>query len=138
MHPYTYSISLRIRHPNNDLNYLGSLLKLESNREWIAGEPRKTPKDTPLEGINKESYWCARLPNDPESSETCTLEDKLIEWTSNLEEYRAEFDKLLSEGGKIEYFIWIYCDKNLGFELNHNLLTDIAGLSISIGIVCDP
>ncbi|MCP3893837.1 MAG: DUF4279 domain-containing protein, partial [Bacteroides sp.] len=118
MHPYTYSISLRIKHPNIDLNYLGALLKLEPNRVWLAGERRSTPKDTPLEGNNKESYWCARLPNDPEKSEVCPLEEMLTEWTTILNAYRSEFDKLLSEGGKIEYFIWIYCDENLGFELN--------------------
>ncbi|MCB2141168.1 hypothetical protein KQH27_00505 [bacterium] len=138
MHPYKYSISLRIRHPNNDLSYFGPLLKLESLREWIAGEPRKTPKNTSLDGVNKESYWCARLPNDPEYSETCSLEEKLIEWTSKLKANQAEFDKLISEGGKIDYFVWIYCEKNLGFELNHRLLRDISNLGITLGVVCDP
>lgn len=138
MHPYTYSISLRINHPKIDLRYFGPLLDLEPMRVWLSGERRSTPKNTPLKGFNKESYWCARLPKDPEKSEVCSLEEKLTEWTTKLKAYRSEFNKLLSEGGKIEYFIWIYCDENLGFELSPNLLADISSLGMSLGVVCDP
>ena len=138
MYPYTYSISLRFRHPNIDLMYIGGLLGLQPNRIWKAGEPRRTPKDTPLEGINKESYWCGRLTNDREKSEKCSLEAKLTDWTTKLSTHKTDFDKLLAGGGRIEFFIWIYCEQNLGFELNHNLLANIASLGITLGIVCDP
>jgi hypothetical protein len=138
MYPYTYSISLRVRHPEIDLSYLGPLLDLEPNRVWKAGDCRKTPKNTPLEGINSQSYWCARIAHDREKSETCPLEDKIAEWNAKLRLHQTELDTLLNNGGKIEYFIWIYCENNLGFELSHNLLKEIAGLGISLGIVCDP
>lgn len=105
MHPYTYSISLRIKHPDIDLTYIGLLLGLQPNRIWKAGEARATPKDTPLEGTNKESYWCGRLTGDRERSETCSLEDKLADWTNRLFANSSEFKKLLAEGGEIEYFI---------------------------------
>ena len=138
MYPYTFSISLRIKHPSIDLSYIGSLLGLQSNRIWKAGEPRETPKGTSLEGTNKESYWCGRLTGDREESETCSLEDRLADWTNKLSGHKTEFKRLLDEGGKVEYFVWIFCEKNLGFELSHNLLRDIAELGITLGIVCDP
>jgi hypothetical protein len=138
MYPYTFSISLRIRHPKIDLSYLGSLLGLLPDRIWKAGEARATPRGTPLEGKNKDSYWCARLTGDREKSEICSLEDSLADWTGKLSAYHTEFRRLLAEGGKVEYFVWIFCEQNLGFELDHKLLRDIANLGITLGIVCDP
>jgi len=59
----------------------------------------------PLEGINIETYWCARLASDREKSETCPFEDKLAEWTTKFRSHRVQFDEPLNYGGKIEYFI---------------------------------
>jgi hypothetical protein len=138
VHPYRYAISLRFRHPNRDLSSLGGLLRLEPKRTWQSGEPRATPKGTPLKGAYPESYWYCELTEEPENSETCALEDMLARWTSRLSAHRSELEQLRAEGGRIEYFVWLYCDRNLGIELSPELLSDIAGLGISLGVVCDP
>jgi len=138
MHQYTYTISLRVKHPSADLCYLGALLEIKPEREWKVGNKRETPKGTSLEGTYSESYWYSVITNEKEKSETISMENSLTVWTEKLESYKEEFSKIITEGGSIEYFIWLDCEKNLGFELTPVLLRKISNLGISLGIVCDP
>ncbi len=135
---HTNTISLRIRHPDSDLAYIDQILNLESDRVWKAGDRRSTPKGTMLDGNYKDSYWNARITDPCVKSEVCNLENMLSDWNENLGLHRKELEKIITEGGSIEYFIWIYCERNLGFELNNTLIKDIADLGLKISIVCDP
>jgi hypothetical protein len=55
------SISLRFRHPSQDLNYLSTLLDMPCSRSWLAGSSRQTPRGDKLPGIYDYSYWYTRL-----------------------------------------------------------------------------
>ena len=138
MNPYTYVISLRVKHPSRELSYLESLLELKTKGTWVVGEQRQTPKGNILEGTYPESYWYSALTNENESSENISIETSLEEWTNKLSTHRAEFNRITNEGGTIEYFVWVYCDKNLGIEISPDLMKNISSLGISLGIVCDP
>ncbi|MDH5612121.1 MAG: hypothetical protein OEY66_06655 [Gammaproteobacteria bacterium] len=138
MNPYTYVISLRVKHPTQDLSYLDSLLEIKAKGGWLAGEQRMTPKGTILDGRYTDSYWYSVITNDPEESDNIDIETSLEEWTNKLSTHSAELNRITNEGGTIEYFIWIYCDRNLGIDISPNLMKNISSLGISLGVVCDP
>src|SRR5438477_6779463 len=52
-----FDISLLIRHPDLDPEVITSILRLQPHRAWKAGEPRFTPKGTPLSGNHETSSW---------------------------------------------------------------------------------
>ena len=138
MNPYTYIISLRVKHPARDLSYLGPLLELKSKGGWLAGEQRMTPKGTELDGRYTYSYWYSEITNNPEESGNIDIETSLDEWTSKLSTHSVEFNKITNEGGTIDYFVWIYCDKNLGIDISPKLMKNMSSLGISLGVGCDP
>ena len=107
MHPYSYSVSLRVKHPSRELSYLSSLLQLEPKRILKFGDKRETPKGAMLEGTYPESYWYSVITNEKEESESISLESTLEQWTDKLEPHKNEFQKIRTEGGTIEYFIWL-------------------------------
>jgi Domain of unknown function (DUF4279) len=54
---YRYAISLRVTHPSLDPAEITSALQLTPSRTWRAGEPRTTPKGTPLQGVYSNTFW---------------------------------------------------------------------------------
>lgn len=54
-------ISLRLRHPSQDLSRLAAKLQLPVSRIWTAGESRATPQGDPLVGAQRESYCAFRI-----------------------------------------------------------------------------
>src|SRR3954464_15243734 len=59
--PYSYSVSLRGFHPALDPDALTKSLRLKPSNAWRAGEPRRTPTGKALKGVNRGSFWTARL-----------------------------------------------------------------------------
>ncbi len=135
MNPYEYNVSLRIKHPSIDPQIITSTLELNPFRTWQAGTSRTTPKGTKLEGINKETYWCAQLSNGENiSSEEMSLEKYLLDNTNFFKKYSGFFSKLKESEGTVEYFIGIYGSKNMGCVLNSELLTNINAIGIDIAL----
>jgi hypothetical protein len=133
MHPYTYSITLRVFHPNIDPSEITNVLALEPKRAWKAGDSRQTPNGTPLEGFYRESYWYSDLiPHGEHSSEGNLLEDYLDELAKQLAPSRAFFARVCSEGGRVEFFIGMYGARNYGFELPPSLLSAVADIGLSL------
>jgi len=137
MHPYRYSITLRVSHPDIDPSEITKALALESAWAWKAGDPRQTPKGTPLEGFYRESYWyCDLIPDGERSSEGTLVEDYLDHFVEQLSSYREFFERIRSEGGRVEFFIGLYGERNYGFELPPSLLgaAAITGLSFTFDV----
>ena len=137
MHPYTYSITLRVKHPKRSLSFLEGVFNLKAQREWDIGEQRTTPKGNILEGKHTESYWCASLENRKKSKQE-SVEKSLEKWTEILSAYKSEINNICTEGGTVEYFVWLYCNENMGFEINSKLMANISGLKVNLAVVCDP
>lgn len=133
MNPYEYKVSLRITHPSIDPQIITGTLGLKPTRSWQAGSPRQTPKGEKLEGNNKNSYWCASLNNGSALlSEETPLESYLLEKTTLLKEHSGFLGNIKESDGKIEYFIGIFGNKNLGCEFNSELLLSINNLGIEL------
>ncbi len=133
MHPYTYSISLRLSHPSINPAEITDVLALEPKRAWKAGDSRQTPKGTPLEGFYRESYWYSNLiPDGEHSSEGTLIEEYLDHFTKQLAPSREFFARVRTEGGRVELFIGMYGARNYGFELPPSLLSMIASIGLSL------
>ena len=133
MHPYTYSISLRLHHPSIDPAEITQALGLKPKRAWKAGDTRQTPKGMPLEGIYRESYWYTDLIQDGEhSSEGTLIEEYLDYFAKQLAPSRDFFARIRSEGGRVELSIGLYNDRNFGFELPPSLLSAAADIGLSL------
>ncbi len=52
-----YNVTLRVHHPNEKLEVITNALGLQPDYKWQAGQPRRTPIETPLPGINRDTYW---------------------------------------------------------------------------------
>jgi hypothetical protein len=101
MQRYSYSIALRIWHPNITPDLITRALGISPNRSCEAGKPRSTPKGTLLEGTYRESYWNADPFGRGEYSSTDDLvEDALMEVLHLLEPKRDFLLNLRSNGAR--------------------------------------
>jgi hypothetical protein len=132
MGTYRYSFSLRLRHPSMDPETITTAIGLVPSRSWRAGDPRSTPKGTPLEGMNKETYWTAAickgaLPETP-------LPDAIAISLDNLSDKRSFLNRVRSEGGTVELFIGWYFDGQSGDTFSHHLMARAADLGIDFAL----
>jgi hypothetical protein len=132
MNSYQYKVSLRIRHPYREPADITSALGLNPSRCWRAGEPRSTPKGSPLEGNYSESYWTARLAEGrwPETALTVVIGDLL----QQLGAHKNFFHEIRSEGGRIEFFVGWFFDRQSGGVFSSDLLAQMADLKIDLSL----
>ena len=135
--PYSYSVSLRIFHPRMDPGAFSKSLRLKPSNAWKAGESRRTPAGQPLKGINRESFWTARLiqkryATTPHRS----LEASLASEVKRLQKHRALFRRIQRTGGRAELFVGIFGQNgfNFGGELDTDLLAGFTKLGLSLGL----
>ena len=135
MYPYKYSLSLRVWHPTISPDTITKKLRLQPSRKWMAGEPRSTPKGSKLKGINKETYWTAELHREKSLlSRKMALEDFLTEQLARLKKVEKYFRHIRKTGGRIEFFVGLFCDKNMGAEVPSSLLAAMGKLGIDLSL----
>jgi hypothetical protein len=131
---YRYAISLRFRHPSADLSGIGDKLGITPTRSWKAGDPRTTPKGTPLDGVFRDSYWTS-MPIEGASSEATDLSEALGQILTQLSERRAFFADFADSGGRAELLVgWFFDEGNSGDVLPHELLARLAELRIDLSL----
>jgi hypothetical protein len=133
MQRYSYSIDVRIWHPNIATDMITRALGISPSRSCEAGKPRSTPKGTPLEGTYRESYWSADPFDHGERSSTDDLiEDALTEVLQLLEPNKDFLLKLRSEGARILVQISSFSGRNYAFELPPELMSRYAAIGVSL------
>lgn len=132
MHPYSFIISLRARHPTDDLNFMNYLLKRQPSSSWVAGDDRKTPKGTLLGGKRDSSYWVVRLTEEETDSETWQVEDYIEKILKELSQHKQTFESFIKSGGMLELYISLYGTRNYGIELNSNLLVRLGNSHLEL------
>jgi hypothetical protein len=133
MQLYSHSLLIRIWHPNVEPSLISKALGMESGRSWRAGDPRTTPRGTPLQGRNAESYWSA----DPfaygwRPSTDSTLEDALSELIKALRLHKEFLQNLVSGGGRVLVHASSQGRRNYAVELSPALLGQLAELGVSL------
>lgn len=131
MHPYTYKVSLRIRHPTMDPQIFTETLGMQP---WVArhaGEPRATSTSPWLEGNHRKTYWTSRL-TPPDDSD---IETFLVRTVKSLTPHRLLFRELRDTGGELELFIGLFASGgNIGATLPHDLMVAIGDMGIDLGL----
>jgi len=131
MQRYSYAIDIRIWHPSIKPEELTRVLGMQPSTFFEAGQPRKTPKGTPLEGVYRESYWNADPFDRGEYSSTDDLaEDALSEVLQLIEPHKAYLQKLRTEGARILIQVSSFSGRNYAFEFSPELLGKFAALGV--------
>ena len=100
-----------------------SILRIEPDISWVAGEQRKTPTGTPLKGVYKESYWYALLlKNDNNKSADDEMEDHLFQLAQKLDTHKTFFRGILSDGGRADIVVATDGQQNYEIILSPELL----------------
>lgn len=133
MQLYSHTIRLRISGPALDPDLVTTTVGLSPLRTWRVGEPRRTPKGTPLQGTYSDSYWIA----DPfeygwRSSTDCDIEGALEELIAYLEPKAIFLQEIAKEGGRLTIWISSQSERNYAIELPPGILGRLASLEITL------
>lgn len=138
MNPYRYRVSLRAMHPRDDLRPLFDQLGLMPERTWRAGEPRVTPRGTPLDGVYRESYAYTNLTQGPRNWSDEDLQDYLRGVQQRLAMHRDTLQTFFIRGGRCGLFVGLSGEHPFGFELDPMLGAGLADLKLTLGFDIHP
>lgn len=117
-----FRVTIRITHPTVLPESITEQIGRTPDLERAVGSQRLTPKGSLLPGINRESYWLLR---GPESDDL----PRLIAWANALLEGAAPFIRgMLDTGGRLEYLIGCFVNRQLGTSLEPSLTAKCAEL----------
>lgn len=128
--PYYFTVSLRFTHPVMKWEEFAGALGSSPEFSWNVGEPRKTPKGAPLEGVRKETYVCFALAE----KNSGDLGDFLMDALEKLEPMKGFFERVLATGGKPEFFIGVFAKADMGFDLEPLLLAKMGDLGVRLSL----
>jgi hypothetical protein len=132
LNPNRYAISLRLWHPSIDPEEITSALGLSPTRSWRAGAPRTTPKETPLEGANRETYWCADMGKGEWPG--INLAAAIARSVDVLTPHRDFLRHIHAESGRSEFFVGWFFEGNSGDQFDAALLAKLADLQIGLAL----
>lgn len=127
-------ISLRIRHPTQDLAVVCGKLSMTPTRVWKAGEPRTTPKGEPLGGVRRESYCSIELGRVGASA----LAEGVRAGVVQLSKHRTLLDDVVASGGKLSLSVGWFLEGSSGESFDWELLKDLGQLRISLDLYLYP
>ena len=132
MNLYSFTISLRAKHPADDLGDMSNTFNRLPSVSWVAGEDRKTPKGTPLGGKRDNSYWVTRITEEETSSEAWQLEDFLEKIYNEISPKLNGLKAFFESDGRLELYVSLYGARNFGIILSPDLLARLGTASIEL------
>lgn len=129
---FSYSVSLRVRHPTLDLSVLTDKLRLEPAHSWKAGEPRRSQSGAPLGGQHRDSYWSAHLPSQMLGPNSMPLDQFFSQQVLQLSRHRETFGALQSDGGEVSLLIELQPVPNASVTLTSATARKLADLNIEV------
>ena len=128
-----FHVELFIVHPTLDPAEISTALGLEAHFAQRVGDPRKTPKGTPLAGNYGDTRWrhCVERNTKDQwfAAEVTSLLDRL-------EPHKAFFANLRPTGGRASLIIQFLGDGYLSDEIPHAALVKLVELGLGLGIEC--
>ena len=133
--PRRFHVELFIVHPTLDPADISAELGLETDFAHRVGDPRRTPKGTPLPG----NYWDTRWRYCVE----CNVTDQwyaaeVTRLLDSLEPHKAFFANLKSTGGSAQVIIQFFGDAYLSDEIPLSTLAKLVDLELALAIECYP
>lgn len=131
MHSFRFAVSLRVSSQSSiDLAELCVPIGLEPKWHYKAGEPRMTPKGTPLDGVYDRSYCSFRLTGFDDEE----LHEMLVRVVDDLLQHKEIFRRIREDGGRAEFFIGWFSSGNTGDTFSHDLLRKMGELKIDLAL----
>ena len=112
MHPFRYAVSLRIWHPQIDASAVSDTLGLA---------PKRTSPSVP-------SFWTHAY-EVPQDNECAAF---IYSAASALRQHTDFFKRVRASGGRAEFFVGWFGDKNFGDSFSHATLSVLAELQIDL------
>lgn len=129
---FSYSVSLRVRHPTLNLSVLTEKLRLEPAHSWTAGEPRRSHSGAPVGGQHRDSYWSAPLPAQMVGPNSMPLEMFFGQQVNQLARHREFLCKLQSDGGEVSLLVELQPVPNTSLTLSSVTARKLADLNIEV------
>jgi len=129
---FSYSVSLRVRHPTMDLSVLTEKLRLEPAHTWKAGEPRRSHGGAPVGGHHRDSYWSAPLPAQTIGPNSMPLEAFFSQQVLQLSRHREFLERLRKDGGELSLLIEVAPVANASLTLSSATARKLADLNIEV------
>ena len=127
-----FHVELFIVHPTLDPRDIGEALGLEAHVAHRVGDPRKTPKGTPLSGTYPDTRWryCVeRIVKDQWFAFEVT---RLV---GSLEPHKEFFAHIASTGGRASLIVQ-FMDGYLSDEIPLATLAKLVDLKLGLGLEC--
>jgi hypothetical protein len=129
---FTYSISLRARHPQVNLSVLTETLRLDPAYSWTAGEPRNSQASGLSSGHHRDSYWSAPLPGQLLGEISMPLETFLGQQLVQLGRHRQLFSRLQADGGEISLLIELSPVASASLNFSSAMARKLADLNFEV------
>lgn len=135
MNEYQFMVSLRVRHPGIEPAEITHALGIEPQHTWRCGERRLGDAGEALDGTYRESYWMARLMDEPQlASEPVSLEAVLLKTLTQLGRSHDFLARISQDGGVAELHISMFARENFRLELSSQSLTSLGRLGLGIAL----
>ena len=125
-----FYVSFTARHPSRDLSRLLASLGVAPRHCWQAGDQRRTPTGTLLEGNYDLSYSSSDLP--------LPASDDLAEWLKLavifLRPVANDLVSFVEGGGSLCFYIGLEKGKFEGVKLSPELMSEMGALRVSLEI----
>jgi hypothetical protein len=132
MQIYSYILDLRIYHPALDPDLVTRKLGMQPSVAWRAGDPRKTPKGTLLEGVRSNGYWSANpFSYGWRQSTDAQVEDALEELMTYLSPHE-DFLREISREGAVRIWVSSQSNRSYAFELPPTMLARMASVGATV------
>lgn len=128
-----FDVELFIVHPTLDPAEITAALGLQARIEHRVGEPRKTPKGTPLPGSYQDTRWRHSVRYDVKDQ---WFAGRLTNLVDQLTAHKAFLANLRSTGGRASVIVQFLGDGYFGDEVPHETLAKLVELGLDLGIEC--
>jgi hypothetical protein len=122
------NISLNVVHPTDDLSRLGVALGLQPHVLWAKGDKKRTPKGNEIGGCRNYSR-CTISFGDPC---VATLSTQIAAALLKIQPHRKILQDITDSGGKINFFIGLFCVQNTIETLGLDILKALVEMRIEL------
>ena len=139
MSDYEFALSLAIRHPRIDPAQISEELGIKPQHTWKAGDRRLDAAGTAIEGSYRESYWMARLMEQPQlSSQRQSVEGMLMQTLAQLHRSQSFLERINAEQGVAELHVSLYAREEFTLQLSVESLALLGRLRLAVSLDIHP
>jgi len=128
-----FSLDLFVVHPSIDPVTISAALGLDAHVTSRAGDPRSTPKGTPLAGVYRRTSWryCVCWEVDDQH-----FAEEFSAFVASMQPHAAFLRQIRDTGGEANVILQFLGDGYFGDVLPADVLQNMADLKLDLGIEC--